>query len=210
MKQNDLAKTEYLRRLYRRTSLFYDVLDWPFEHFRYKRLRPELWKGLSGRILDLGAGTGRNAFYYPKDTDVVTADLSPEMLERARRRIEALGRKPHIVVADALNLCFKDHDFDACVSTFLFCVLPDELQARALKEIKRVLKPGGKIFVLEYVYSRNPWRRLWMKLMAPLVEGLFGARFDRNTDQHFLEAGFKMAEKRLVFSDMILLFVGEA
>src|SRR3989338_1311515 len=108
MKQNDLATTDYLRKLYRRTSLFYDALDWPFEHFLYKRLRRELWKDLSGRILDLGAGTGRNAFYYPKDADVVTADLSPEMLERARRRIEALGRKPHIVVADALYLYFKD------------------------------------------------------------------------------------------------------
>ena len=54
---------------------------------------------------------GRNALYYPKDASVVTADLSPEMLERAWRRIEALGRKPHIVVTDALNLQFKDHDF---------------------------------------------------------------------------------------------------
>ncbi|MBI4370793.1 MAG: class I SAM-dependent methyltransferase [Elusimicrobia bacterium] len=203
-----LRETEPLRRLYARASRYYDLLDWPFEFFRYRALRRNLWKGLGGKILDLGAGTGRNAPYYPPDADVITADLSPEMLERARERIEATGRKAHIVVADALSLNFKDGEFDACVSTFLFCVLPDELQERALREIKRVLKPAGKVYLLEYVYSRNPRRRLWMRILSPWVERLYGARFDRRTQEHCVMAGYEVIERRFVHSDMVLKLVG--
>lgn len=202
--------TDYLRKLYKRASIYYDLLDLPMEHFRYRTLRQELWKSLSGQILDLGAGTGRNAIFYPAGSEVVTADLSPEMLERARKRIKAVGRKPNIVVADALDLKFQDGEFDACVSTFLFCVLSDELQEKALREVRRVLKPGGKIYLLEYMYSKDPLRRLWMRILSPLVEGLYGARFDRNTRKHLLEAGFKFVEERFVHADIVLKIVGQA
>lgn len=202
------ARISSLRRLYSKASLYYDILDWPLEYFRYRRIRRELWKGLGDRILDLGAGTGRNAAYYPEQADVITADLSPEMLARARRRLVALGRRPQIVVADALNLDFKNEEFDACVSTFLFCVLPDELQERALREVSRVLKPGGKVYLLEYAYSQKPWRRFWMRAMSPWVEALYGARFDRGTRLHLQRAGYQLTEERFVYSDIILKLVG--
>lgn len=184
--------------------MYYDLLDWPWERFRYRSLRRELWDGLGGRILDLGAGTGRNAPYYPPRAEVVSADLSPQMLGCAQRRIESLGRKPSIVTADALALPFADGEFDVCVSTFLFCVLPDSLQERALRELRRVLRPGGKVILLEYVYSQHLLRRAWMRLLAPLVEVLFGARFDRRTREHMARAGFKDIEGRFVSHDVIL------
>ena len=147
--------------------------------------------------------------FYPIDAEVVTADLSPEMLELARRRIEAMSRKPHVAVTDALHMEFSDGEFDGCVSTFLFCVLPDKLQVRALEEIKRVLKPGGKVYLLEYAYSQNYWRRLWMRIPSPLVERLYGARFDRHTREHMLTVGFKIVEERFVHADIVLKLVGK-
>lgn len=193
-----------LRQLYGRASLYYDWLDWPQERFRYRALRPGLWRGLKGRILDLGAGTGHNAPYYPADADVVTADLCPEMLALARRRIERLGRRPDIRVTDAVKLDFADGEFDSCVSTFLFCVLPDDMQEKALREIRRVLKPGGEVRILEYVYSANPVRRLWMRALAPVVETLYGARFDRRTAELVPAAGLQLVEREFVYSDIIL------
>lgn len=202
-------ETSALRRLYRRASFYYDLLDWPMERFRYRRLRRDLWAGAAGRILDLGAGTGRNARYYTKGARVTAADLSPEMLERARHRLAAGGDAVRAVATDALKLCFRDGQFDACVSTFLFCVLPDELQERALREVARVLKPGGTIHLLEYVYSSREWRRRSMRLVAPLVEALFGARFDRNTRRHLDAAGFHIVEEQFVHSDIILRLTAE-
>ncbi len=198
-----------LRRIYRRASFYYDWLDWPFEYFRYRRLRPGIWKGLSGRVLDLGAGTGRNVPFYPAGAEVTSADLSPEMLRRAAARIRQAGLKPRLLVTDALELGLQAGRFDACVSTFLFCVLPDAVQEKALREIKRVLKPRGKVILLEYVYSRSAWRRLWMRMLAPLTEWLYGARFDRRTRRHLVRAGFRIVEERFVHSDVLLKIVAE-
>ena len=65
---------------YERISAFYDLLDLPFEHRRYQRLRPILFEGLSGRILDSGVGTGRNIPFYPPGAEVTGIDISPAML----------------------------------------------------------------------------------------------------------------------------------
>lgn len=183
----------------------YDALDWPFEFFRYRRLRPRLWRGLQGRVLDLGAGTGRNAPFYPEAAAVTAVDLSPAMLARAERRVARCGRTAECAVMDARRLEFPAASFDACVSTFLFCVLPDEAQRAALAEVRRVLKPGGRLRLLEYVYSRTPARRLGMRLLSPVVECLFGARFDRRTQAHLREAGFLLELSEFVSGDVLLL-----
>ena len=77
---------------YQRIARFYDLLDAPFEHGRYRHIRPLMFQGLSGRLLDAGIGTGRNIQYYPVGADVVGIDLSPAMLARAEERARTLRR----------------------------------------------------------------------------------------------------------------------
>ena len=98
---------------YARIARLYDVLDLPFEHGRYRPLRRELFRGLSGRILDAGVGTGRNMPFYPAGAEVVGIDASPEMLARGRMRRDRLGAPVELLEMDALRTGFPDSCFDA-------------------------------------------------------------------------------------------------
>ncbi len=192
---------------YRHIAAFYDLLDLPFEVVRYRGLRPILFKGLSGIILDAGVGTGRNMPFYPQGAKVVGIDLSPAMLARARRRRDRLGLEVALEEMDVLRTSFPDHSFDAVVATFLFCVLPPEQQAPALRELARICRPGGQIRILEYAYSKDPFRRLVMRLWAPWVRLAFGAAFDRATEGYLAEAGLQTVETRFLYKDIIKLIV---
>ena len=190
---------------YRRIAALYDLLDLPFEHRRYRQLRPLLFAGLSGRLLDAGVGTGRNIPYYPPRSEVTGIDLSPAMLERAERRRARLDAALELRQMDVTRLEFPDHQFDAAVATFLFCVLPDELQAPALRELARVVKPGGAIRILEYVRPRAIFRRVVTRLWEPWIFWAYGASFDRRTEDYVPEAGLEMVEARFVVADLIKL-----
>ena len=128
---------------YQKIAPFYDLLDLPFERRRYRALRPLLFRGLSGRLLDAGVGTGRNFPFYPAGISVaVGIDLSPRMLARAERRRDLSPVPIELKQMDVTKLHFASDTFDAAVATFLFCVLPDQLQVPALQELGRVVKPG--------------------------------------------------------------------
>jgi ubiquinone/menaquinone biosynthesis C-methylase UbiE len=116
-----------------------------------------LFRGLSGRILDAGVGTGRNFPFYPPGSEVVGMDLSPAMLVRAERR----RGSTHVELRrmDVTRLDFTAHFFDAAVASFLFCTLPDELQVAGMRELGRVVKPGGIIRCLEYTRPSGGLRR---------------------------------------------------
>lgn len=183
----------------------YDILDLPFEHGRYKPLRRVLFRGLNGDLLDAGVGTGRNFSFYPDDARVTGIDLSPAMLDRARRRREKLGVAVDLHEMNVMNMNFADDSFDGIVSTFLFCVLDAEYQLPALEELRRVCRPGGSIYILEYVLSENPWRRFIMKLWEPWVRLAYGAAFDRHTEQYLEGAGLDLVEERFLYKDIIKL-----
>ena len=195
------------RATYQRIARWYDLLDAPFERKRYQPLRPLLFEGLSGRILDAGVGTGRNIPFYPKDSEMIGIDLSPAMLARAeRRRVEVAG-EVELLEMDVMNTSFEDNSFDAVVSSFLFCVLSPEHQLPALKELARICKPGGEIRLLEYNYSQDPRKRFVMKLWAPWVRWAYGAAFDRNTHQYLGDAGLEEVENRFLVEDIVRLIV---
>ena len=193
------------QKTYNRIARFYDIFDLPFEHVRYKPLRRVLFDGLSGTLLDAGVGTGRNFPFYPDGSKVTGIDLSPAMLDRARRRKDKLGTAVDLREMNVMEMDFADDSFDGIISTFLFCVLDAEHQQPALEELRRVCHPGGTIRILEYAISENPLQRFIMKLWAPWVRFAYGAEFDRHTEQYLEAAGLDLVEKKFLYKDIIKL-----
>lgn len=193
------------QKTYDRIARFYDFLDLAFEHGRYKPLRRAIFEGVKGTLLDAGVGTGRNFPFYPSGSNVFGIDLSPAMLERARQRRDAFGMAVDLREMNVMQMEFEDDSFDAVISTFLFCVLDSEHQIPALKELSRVCRPGGRIHILEYTISENPFRRFIMKMWAPWVRFAYGAEFDRNTEQYLEAAGLDVIENVFLYKDIIKL-----
>ena len=106
---------------------------------------------------------------------------------------------------DVTKLDLPASSFDAAVATFLFCVLPDDLQVPALRELGRVVKPGGTIRLLEYVRPRGTIRRMISRIWQPWIAWAYGASFDRDTENHIPEAGLELIESRYVVDELIKL-----
>jgi len=190
---------------YQRIAWAYDLLDLPFEYGRYRKIRPQIFRGLSGRILDAGVGTGRNFPFYPLGSEVVGIDLSPGMLARAERRRPLATASVVLRQMDVTRLDFPDRSFDAAVATFLFCTLPDDLQVAGMRELGRVVKPGGIIRCLEYTRPSGGLRRAMTHLWEPWINWAYGAGFDRQTEKRAPEAGLQLFESRFVHDELIKL-----
>ncbi len=170
-----------LQAKYSVTAYLYDILDYPWERI-YQQWRPELVGDLRGKVLEAGVGTGRNFEFYHQDVDLVGIDLSSHMLHRAKKRIPKLKCKARLVNEDATIMKSIDsNEFDWVFSTFMCCVMPDEIQELALEQFSRILKQDGQFRILEIVFSKNRNKRKKQELLASFVEKIYGARFDRNT-----------------------------
>ena len=195
---------------YQRIARFYDFLDRPFERRRYRALRPLLFAGMSGRLLDAGIGTGRSCEFYPPEAIVSGSATSPAVLELARERCPTLAEGGRLYQMDVTALDFPTGAFDAAVSSFLFCVLPNHLQAPALRELGRVVRPGGLIRLLEYVRPHGAVRRTLSYIWQPWIGWAYGASFDRNTERHVPEAGLELVESRYVVDDLVKMITVRA
>jgi len=145
--------------IYHRLAWAYDLLQLPREYSRYRKIRPQIFRGLSGRILEAAVGTGRNFPFYPPGSQVVAIDRSPAMLARAQRRRATAAAAVELRQMDVTRLDFPDRSFDAAVAALLFSTLPYDLHAAAMRELRRVVKPGGVIRCLEYNQPRRGVRR---------------------------------------------------
>ncbi|MBI4628877.1 MAG: methyltransferase domain-containing protein [Candidatus Rokubacteria bacterium] len=155
--------------------------------------RAHLVGQLRGRVLEVGCGTGLNFGHYPPETAIVGAEPDPHMLRRARGRAARLGRRAQLLEAGAERLPFADAAFDAVVATLVLCTVSDP--ARALVEIRRVLRPGGELRFLEHVRAASPrWAR-FQDIMTPLWQRLgAGCHPNRDTVRMVERAGFRVAE----------------
>ncbi len=179
--------TALTRARYDRIARFYDVMEAPAER-RYGRWRRRLWALVEGpRALEVGVGTGKNMPYYPAGVTVTAVDLSGRMLRRARRQAVHLRQPVPLVQTDVQALAFPDATFDTAVATFVFCSVPDPV--RGLREVARVVKPGGLVVLLEHVRAANPILGRLMDLLDPLVVRLAGPHINRRTVENVHRAG---------------------
>ncbi len=167
-------------------------MEWPVEHFLFKKWREQLWSEIHGtEMLEIGVGTGKNIPFYPANLQVTGIDLSPKMLDRART---VLDKQDNDAVTlremDAQNMEFDDHTFDEVVATFVFCSVPDPVLG--LSEARRVTKPGGKLFLLEHMLSKNKLIAAVMKKMDAPLHFVSGVHIARKTVRNVEKAGWKI------------------
>lgn len=198
-----------LQAKYNLTAYFYDILDYPWER-TYRQWRTALVGDIKGKVLEAGVGSGRNLAYYNSEVDLLGIELSLQMLRVAEKRAKQARCKVRLVKEDAtLMRSIKSNQFDWIFSTFMCCVMADDMQPLAVEQFGRVLKKGGKFRLLEIVYSRNPKLRKRQELFAPFVEKIYGARFDRHTLGYLERAtNLKITNTYFLKEDMYLLIEG--
>ena len=159
--------------------------------------RDELLAGLSGRVLEVGAGTGSNFVHYPAGVEEVVA-VEPEPYLRERARAAAAHTSVRIEVIDGVaeQLPVDDASFDAAVASLVLCTVPD--QDRALAELWRVLRPGGELRFYEHVLSKRTAvalsQRMVDKVFWPRAFG--GCHTARDTPAAIAAAGFEVQQQR--------------
>ena len=162
-------------------SVLYDPLLWIAERAGNARRRADLLSAASGRVLELGAGTGLNLVHYPEDIEelVLTEPAAP-MVSKLKRRARRWGRQYRVEVASAEQLPFADDSFDTVVSTLVLCTVDDP--RKAIAEIARVLRPGGQLLFLEHVRSDSQRLARWQdRLHRPWHAFAAGCHANRPT-----------------------------
>jgi ubiquinone/menaquinone biosynthesis C-methylase UbiE len=204
----DQQATAATRARYDRIARFYDRMGRSSER-RFAPWRAALWRRVQGaRVLEIGVGTGKSFPYYSVAMTVTAIDLSPRMLEQSRTH----AAHDHIVVnlreADVQALPFADASFDTAIATCVFCSVPDAVLG--LRELRRVLVPGGQLLLLEHVLSYRALIRPAMKLMNPLVVRMMGANINRETVANVRRAGFIEVQVEDLWLDIVKLIEARA
>jgi len=164
-------RTEDVSRVYRRYAGVYDIVFGPlFE--RGRQLAAELAASAGGRdVLELGVGTGLSLGYYPPGVQVIGIDLSAEMLEKAERRVARLGLgNVALRCMDASRMDLPDRAFDVVVCMYVVSVVPD--LDRVMAEVRRVLRPGGSVVIVNHLAFGNPLLAAVERLLARFAGSL--------------------------------------
>ncbi|WP_433517141.1 class I SAM-dependent methyltransferase [Nonomuraea sp. CA-143628] len=173
-----------------RFARMYERLSAEAERHGMTGLRRRLLSGLSGRVVEVGAGNGLNFPHYPPQVSEVVAIEPEDRLRALGERAAALAPVPVTVVrGHGGSLPYEAGSFDAAVVSLVLCSVPDS--GVLLAELRRVLKPGGELRFFEHVRSANPVRGVLQDLITPLWRLVAGdCRPNRDTGAAIREAGF--------------------
>lgn len=180
----------------RLSGLMYDPFLALGERRGMRDHRASLLADARGRVLEIGAGTGLNLRHYPPDLDeLVVTEPVAGMRERLEQRAGDDGVAARVVAAGADELPFAGDSFDTVVSTMVLCTVPDP--HGAIDEVRRVLRPGGRLLFIEHVLSDTPRLSRWQRRLAePWAAFADGCRCDRDTLGHLRAAGLRIARVR--------------
>jgi ubiquinone/menaquinone biosynthesis C-methylase UbiE len=145
----DIGRQERLRRYWDKHARGYDRDMGRWDRIAFGESRRWLCAQAASEVLEVAIGTGLNLPYYRADVQLTGVEWSPPMLAQARRRAEELGRPVTLEEGDAQALPFDDAAFDTVVCTLSLCAIPDD--RRAVAEMVRVLRPGGRLLLLDHV-----------------------------------------------------------
>lgn len=180
-------------------SRTYDFMTWGEER-RFGAAKARLFAKMSGRCFMVAAGTGNEFRYFPSRLTVTAVDISPGMIEKARRKAARYDGALDVRVMDVQALEFPDATFDTVVTACTFCSVPDPL--RGLRELYRCLKPGGQLLMFEHVRSRVGPIAIFQDLMTP-ISSRFGPAMNRDTISNVLRAGFELRREDNVYLDVV-------
>jgi ubiquinone/menaquinone biosynthesis C-methylase UbiE len=187
-------RARQLRRYWDKHARNYDNQMAFWERRLFADGRSWVCRQATGDVLEVAIGTGRNLGYYPAAVRLTGIEFSPAMLELARRRADQLGRKVDLRLGDAQALELPEASFDTVVCTLSLCAIPDE--RRAVAEMKRVLRPGGQLLLLDHVAGGPRWVRAIQWLLELATRPLGGEYLRRRPLLQVQAEGFTVTIRR--------------
>jgi ubiquinone/menaquinone biosynthesis C-methylase UbiE len=172
-------------------AAMYDPMSRSSEDAGLREMRHSLLAEAGGDVLEIGAGTGANFSHYDGVESLVATEPDQAMLRRLEKKARDQAALVKILAAPAEDLPFEDDSFDAVVSTLVLCGVDD--QSRSLREIHRVLRPGGRLLFLEHVRSDDPKVARLQDRISPVNRFLFGCECNRATLDTIEATGFTVS-----------------
>lgn len=153
-----------------------------------------------GRILFLAIGTGLDVPFFPPQRNITGIDISDGMIEKARPRVDAYDGEIELQQMDVHEMPFEEDSFDQVFTSCTFCSVPRPVDG--LKALRRILKPGGELYMFEHTGSRYFPFSLMMNIMTPLSRR-FGPEMNRTTVENVQTAGFELDSVQHVYLDVV-------
>ena len=191
------------QRRWDKASGAYDLFSSGAER-RWEAAKRESLSHVRGRVLFLAVGTGLEVPFFPSGLDITGMDISWGMLSQAKSRAAGYQGEFRLAQSDVEHLAFRDDAFDAVVTSCTFCSVPDPVAG--LRELRRVLKPGGELRMFEHTGSRWFPFNLMLNAMTPITRR-FGPEMNRDTVSNVVKAGFKLRSMQNVYLDVVKIIV---
>ena len=190
----------HTQRKWDKAAASFDLMAGVGAELRWLPEKEALFANMKGKILFLALGTGLDIPAFPSGQDITAIDISPEMIKRAQPRIEAYDGSIQSEVMDVHDMNFTDGEFDQIYTSCTFCSVPRPVEG--LAALKRVLKPGGELFMFEHTGSRYFPLNMMMNFMSIVTEKV-GPSMKRKTVENVEMAGFVIDEVEHVFLDVV-------